>query len=368
MSRPVVHLVPSFPPSLGGMEQRTAELAAAQAKTGRPVTVVTTGTAKDRGVRDVDGCRVVRIPVIRPVRTAPIAPTLPYHLVRLDPEAVWQVHLAYALFVEQLAVVARIRRHPFVVQIHIDPEPTTALGRFLPAYKRRLLAPALRQAAAVVVPTPAYGRRVSETYGVRADRLVVIPPGNRFEVTASGPRNDGPLRLLTVARLAPEKNIELTLTAFAQLQVPATLTVVGDGPSAPTLRRLASELGIEGRVTFTGRLDGEDLDRAYRCADVFVMTSREESFGSVVVEALAHSLPAVVPDIDGPRDIVVDGDSGLVVPHDARAVVAAIERIARDPRLAHRLASGGAAVVGRYSWRAIVRSWDQLYDRIGSDL
>ena len=119
-------------------------------------------------------------------------------------------------------------------------------------------------------------------------------------------------------------------------------------------------------MRFTGRLDGEDLERAYRDADVFLMTSREESFGCVVPEAMAHGLPVIVPNIDGPRDIVTDGVSGLIVGHSVPEIVGAIRRVADDAGLHQSLVRGGNAVVPHYAWGAIVHEWDALYKLTGA--
>ena len=109
-----------------------------------------------------------------------------------------------------------------------------------------------------------------------------------------------------VGRLAPEKQVE-RLAALAGL--PATrVVVVGAGPSEPRLR---AELP---GAAFLGFRDGDDLARVYASLDVFVHTGPSETFCQAVQEALASGLPVVAPDAGGPRDLVLPGRTGFLVP------------------------------------------------------
>lgn len=103
----------------------------------------------------------------------------------------------------------------------------------------------------------------------------------------------GPV-MLSVGRVAVEKNIE----AFLNLDVPGTKVVVGDGPALTRLRQQYPD------VIFTGALHGEALAAAYRSADVFVFPSRTDTFGLVMVEALASGLPVAAFPVNGPLDVI----------------------------------------------------------------
>src|SRR5689334_2097275 len=93
----IIHIVPSFPPRLGGMEQRTQELAAAQAKLGHDVTVLTGAVPGMPAIEDTDaGYRVERLRMLTPARTLPLLPTLGRRLTKTPADSVWHVHVAYA--------------------------------------------------------------------------------------------------------------------------------------------------------------------------------------------------------------------------------------------------------------------------------
>lgn len=121
------------------------------------------------------------------------------------------------------------------------------------------------------------------------------------------PRQDSVLDLprpifLYVGRVAVEKNVE----AFLELTLPGTKVVTGDGPSRVALEQRYPE------VTFLGTQIGEDLARIYASADVFVFPSRTDTFGIVLLEALASGLPVAAYPVQGPYDVIGDSDAGVL--------------------------------------------------------
>jgi glycosyltransferase involved in cell wall biosynthesis len=122
------------------------------------------------------------------------------------------------------------------------------------------------------------------------DQTLFRPDGERHPAMTALP---GPV-LLNVGRVAPEKNLE----AFLALDVPGSKVVVGDGPALETLRRRYPD------VLFLGALSGETLASAYRAADCFVFPSLTDTFGLVVIEALACGTPVAAFPVTGPIDIL----------------------------------------------------------------
>lgn len=122
-----------------------------------------------------------------------------------------------------------------------------------------------------------------------------------------------------VGRVAVEKNIR----AFLDLSLPGTKVVVGDGPQLEALRR------EYGDVHFTGPKMGEDLARHYAAADVFVFPSRTDTFGNVMLEALACGVPVAAYPVMGPLDIIGDTGAGVLADDLGEAAVAALD-ISRD--------------------------------------
>lgn len=144
----------------------------------------------------------------------------------------------------------------------------------------------------------------------------------------------GPV-FIYVGRVAIEKSI----TDFLQLDLPGRKVVVGDGPQLAELTQRFPE------VLFTGRKSGEPLAEAYASGDVFVFPSRTDTFGIVLIEALASGLPVAAYPVTGPIDIVAQGETG-VLDEDLRA--AALGALALDR-------SRVVQASDRYSWRHAAR-------------
>ncbi len=145
------------------------------------------------------------------------------------------------------------------------------------------------------------------------------------------------LRLLTVARLGPEKAHAVLLRAVRELVdrgIKVSLTCVGDGPLRDNLQSLTSELGLNNVVTFTGSIGQDDLPGYYDRADVFVLSSLAEGLPVVIMEAMAKSVPVVATCIAGIPEIIEHGVSGLLVsPGDHQGLAEAIAGLANDSDL-----------------------------------
>lgn len=166
--------------------------------------------------------------------------------------------------------------------------------------------------------------------------------------------------LIYVGRIAPEKDIATLMAAMRLLpeSVAAAvhLLVVGDGPLLPELRASAPA-----NVTFAGSRHGDELAELYASSDIFVFPSATETFGNVVLEAMASGLPVIAADAGGPRELVVPGRSGtLFDPQQPAAMAEAICRLAGQPEL--RLA------MGREGRRlALSLSWETIFDGLIRD-
>ena len=158
-----------------------------------------------------------------------------------------------------------------------------------------------------------------------------------------------------VGRLAPSKRIPHMLQALAQFRAVAgkgVLWLVGDGSKRyrQSLTRLARSLGIEDHVVFWGRVPAVEKHRLMTQSSSLLMTSVREGWGLVVTEANACGTPAIVYDVPGLRDSVVNESTGLVVPPSPQNLSAAMLRITADPALRSRLAAQAKAWSATFSY------------------
>jgi glycosyltransferase involved in cell wall biosynthesis len=170
-------------------------------------------------------------------------------------------------------------------------------------------------------------------------------------------------RLLFVGRLVPQKGLEYALRALTRLPTEISLDVVGDGPDREPFRQLAATLGIAARVTWHGTLPHGQLADLYRAATALVVPSTEEGLGLVAVEAQLCETPVVAFDSGGLRDIIVDGDTGVLVPTlSAEALAVALRALLARPDLGAGLGRAGRlAALARFAPSAAARRYAAIY-------
>jgi glycosyltransferase involved in cell wall biosynthesis len=187
----------------------------------------------------------------------------------------------------------------------------------------------------------------------------VFHPGRKSaemrERLANG-RPDGPL-LLTVSRLAPEKNVEFLADVLDRVPG-AGLAIVGDGPQRAELeRRFAGK-----NAHFIGYLKGEQLAAAYASADAFVYASETETMGNVILEAMACGCPVVAPRAGGIPSLVAHGETGLLFrPGDLEDAVGLTREVLGDEGLRSRLGQAGYEATRGCDWGNSVERVRELY-------
>ena len=179
---------------------------------------------------------------------------------------------------------------------------------------------------------------------------------------------DGKVNILFVGRVENRKGAMYLMRAYAKLRprYPNTrLIVVGRGPQIGELRRFMHANRI-GDVFFAGRVSDEDKARFYKTADIYVAPSTgQESFGIVLLEAMAAGCAVVASDIHGYKRVVQRNVSGLLVePRDPDALADAIERLIQDAELRGALGQAGAARAPEYDWDHVTRELVGVYENV----
>jgi glycosyltransferase involved in cell wall biosynthesis len=176
--------------------------------------------------------------------------------------------------------------------------------------------------------------------------------------------------ILFLGRLSKKKSPDLLLEAFATLSREAggkTLLLVFVGPDEGGMKvrlsQMAEQLGLFSRVRFTGPIFGVAKWAAYRDADVFVLPSQNENFGNTAAESAAAGTPVVVTDRCGIAPLLADV-AGLVVPHEAGALAAAIKSVVCDPKVRARLVAGCSELTARLGWEEPVCEMETLYYKL----
>jgi len=343
-----------FPPDIGGPATHTDDLRRELGERGHAVTVLTLWDGPCVSHRP----GIVRFPRrwTWPMRHAAVASWLIRHRHRYDS--------VYATGMLPAAVAgARLAGRPVVVKVVGDPvwergrrEGLTeqAFERFQEAPSgrgrlgamRRLRDWSLRRSDAITAPSQYLADVVEHWLGGPAD-VTVIPNGVRVPLEDVTRRTeDGGLRLVYVGRLVAHKQVDHILRAVASTSG-VHLEVVGTGPEGNALGRLADDLDVRERVTFSGDRSHAAVLRSMAAAHALVLASDYEGLPHVVLEALAAGTPVVSPSVGGVAEVVEDGTSGLLLA-DAQAstIASTLTTLRDDPDLRERLAAG-ARLAGR---------------------
>jgi sugar transferase (PEP-CTERM/EpsH1 system associated) len=249
-------------------------------------------------------------------------------------------------------------------------------GRVLPDTPRRMAVQRwlLRFTDAAFSVSDQLRRDLQTHVRVPEGRFEVIYNGVDVDRIASADRaaarralgvSDRTIVIGSVGRLVPVKNYELLIRAFARLAPTAEICLVfiGEGPERATLERAAADCGIAGRTKLLGHR--EDVADLLVGLDIFVLPSLSEGMSNTLLEAMAAGVPAVASDVGGNREIVADGQSGLLFPSkDEAALSRHLQGLVDDPAFRARLGRAGYdRVMREFSMAAMIRKYEALYDR-----
>ena len=404
----VLHVGKFYPPHPGGIERCSADLCAALSTRGIATALLAHAEPGTRQIErsDHDGIDVTLAACHGLALHTPVSPGFPWLLQktirRFKPDLL-HLHVPNPAVFSALLIPAA-RKLPWVVHWHADIPLDTRKRSLRLAYRiyRPWEQALLRRAASVIATSQPYLDSSQALKAWRAKTAVIplgIAPVDRAGLDHAASRTDvppspqpspasgrggntpqpsalsppvtiwppGKVRILAVGRLSYFKGFDVLLRALADVD-DACLLLIGDGECRRPLQQLASELGIDARVCFAGRIDmdaaGEAaIVAAYAGADIFCLpsTERAESFGLVLLEAMRARLPVIASAIPGSGVgfVVQDGRTGLVVaPGDVRALATALRRLAADRAERDRFGSAGAE-----RWREHF-TLDRVTDRV----
>ena len=203
------------------------------------------------------------------------------------------------------------------------------------------------------------------------ERVHYLPNFVGAKIAAPLPRQEfftperAPL-ILAMGRFHENKAFDILLEAVSRVPN-AYLWLAGEGDERAKLEEMSENLGIKPRVRFLGWR--EDTEALFAAADVFVCPSRHEPLGNVVIEAWAQGVPVVAADSLGPGTLILQGNTGLLVPiNDAPALAKSLKRVVEDDNLRRSLASNGkAAYDANFTEQMVVDKYLSFFEKLTSD-
>jgi glycosyltransferase involved in cell wall biosynthesis len=382
-----IALLPSsYPPSLGGVEELSRHLALSLRAAGDHVEVWTgqPDDAEPETVEILDGLVVRRLPMPLPAtnwsaihRTATtglrslfslrsaVAAFRPdvLHVQCFGPNGAYAVPLS------------RLTGLPLVITLQgetlMDDADIFDTSRVL----RHALRTGIRHAAAVTGCSAFTLADAESRFGLEAGRGSAIPNGvdladdpdgvgARTDALRAAGAPDRPY-VLALGRVVEKKGFDLLIAAFAAMgpgQRAVDLVIAGSGTALPSLRQDAVALGVADRVHFVGKLSRDDVAAMMAGAELFVMPSRMEPFGIVVLEAWRAGVAVVATDRGGAPEFVRDSVDGVLVdPFDTTGFSLAMADLLGDPVRREGIAAAGRARVGAFAWPVVAERYREVY-------
>jgi glycosyltransferase involved in cell wall biosynthesis len=365
----------NFLPKLDGVTRTLAMLLEHLQRRGHAAMVLGPRGAPRRyaGAR-IYGARGLPLPFYPELRALLPSPSLERRLARFHPDI---VHVAEPMLLGAMGVVwAQRLGVPLISSYHTNLAAYCAYFRLgmletpVWAYRRMLH----NSCDATLCPSPSTARELRDQ---AFERVMLWPRGVdgdlfhpsrrslawRLRILGdAGHCSDKQPIALYVGRLSHEKNLGALVEAWNAVRGrDARLVIVGDGPARGDLERALSSPA----VTFTGYLRGEVLAEVYASSDLFVFPSRTETFGQVVLEAMASGLPVLGFDADGVRDLVRDGETGLLAPGEHPAAFARmLATLLDEPQLLAHMGLRGRAAAEQRTWAGVMDGLLADYARI----
>jgi len=339
----ILHVYKDYSPVIGGIENHVKALAEAQVAAGHQVTVLVCNRGPRTVEENLNGVRVLKAGRVTTVASTPLSPDFPRVLRSLRPDI---THLQAPYPMGEVAQWLAGRGRPYVISYQADvtrPEQRVIMRVYGPLFRH-----ILRGARRVLATSPNFAASSPYLRAV-AERVRIVPLGidvSRFAPPAStSPPAVRPFTLLFVGALRHYKGVDDLIRALPNLPPDTRLLIAGDGPKRTEWEMLCASLGLRERVTFLGRVADEALPGLYHSADVFVLPSNSpaESFGTVLVEAMASRLPCVTTEVGSGTSYVVEHNvTGFVVPPRSPETLAdVLNRLVADPTLQAQMGTAG---------------------------
>ena len=293
-------------------------------------------------------------------------------LARLQPDIVVTFTLETTLPLSLLSRMLKERRIRWVISEDSNTAEATlhwCKNRWLAAPVLAVLGGAYRKADAVTAVSTAVGKALQTHYRIPDRTITVIAnPIDSERIRRTGgnaqlPEIDVPF-VLAAGRLVRVKRFDLLLRAFAEVrkQRAIHLVILGEGPEKRMLQRLSERLGITGDVSLPGFVSNPWAYMQH--ARVFVLTSKTEGFGNVLVEAMACGCPIISTDSGGPDDIIVHNTNGIIAANNLHAIAGAILELLDDEAKGKRLIRAAGSDLSKYRPEEICGQFCRLFDGV----
>ena len=372
----IVQTPARFYPFIGGVENYVYNLSKELVKLGQEVQIICAREPEAQEKESREGIEIKRLPYIGKVANTNITPTLPFALIQQDFDLI-HTHLPTPWSADWSALLSMAKNKPLVLTYHNDIVGRGFAGEIAGLYNFTCLTLLLKTASKIIITQPNYAKSIY--LKSHKNKLKVLPNGvdiDRFRPIGSQRKDIKGNKVLfflgLLDRFHRYKGLDYLLEALVivKKQVPdVELVVGGAGELLSYYQDMAMSLGLWENVAFLGFVPDEKLAEYYNRCNAFVLpsiSSEQEGFGIVLLEAMACERPVISTDIVGVAEDVRRVDAGRIVrTKDIDALAQAILEILRDQELAGEMGRRGRRLVEeKYDWKKIGGDMLEIYGEL----
>jgi glycosyltransferase involved in cell wall biosynthesis len=367
----VVQVSPYYPPNIGGLQTVVQKISVALSKKGYEVLVITSRSHRNQPPMERFGTLTIKYLEVFEIGHTPIMPKLFFEILNLPKDAIVHLHAAQPFVPEIVAFATKLRRMPYIVHYHGDVLPSGKLGFLLPFYKKVVLRAVLKGAKFIITPSNDFKNFLVKNFLIQKTKITVIPNGvdggieylSKYKNLKINKTN-----LLYVGRLVSVKNLPLLIDAIAKVvkfNKNIHLNIVGSGEMEKILKDKVISKDLSSYISMVGTKTGVILDKIYMNSDIFVLCSKKESFGIVLLEAMSHGLPIIASNVIGIRNLIHQGFNGILFRQNSSEDLAnKILILIEDERLRKKLIENGFKTAKSHDWMNITIKIEKIYSKI----
>lgn len=363
-----------FHPFIGGVENYVYYLSKELVKLGHQVKVICANEPKILSNDTIEGVQVKRLSYFGKIANTNLTPQLPLILNKENYDII-HTHIPTPWSADWSVLSSKIKDKPLIVTYHNDIMGVGVADYIARFYNATFLKLILKRADKIIITQPSY-MKSSPHLNDYQNKIEVIPNGvdvDKFHPKALDNNTEYTIFFLSLLdEFHRYKGLDYLIESLkiVKKELPnIKLLIGGKGVLVDYYKNKAVSLGLEDNISFEGFISDEDIVNYYNRANVFVLpsiSSVQEGFGIVALEALACQTPVITTDIVGVANDLINYDCGLVVPpKDVSSLSKAIITIVKDDELQFTMGQRGRRLVkDKYTWKIVASSMEKVYKNI----
>ncbi len=362
-----------FFPFIGGVENYVYYLSQELVKKGHQVRVLCADEPHAPEEDIIENIKVKRLHYIGKVANTNITPGFPFAIYKEDFDVI-HTHIPTPWSADWSYLAAILKKKPLIITYHNDIIGNGSAQYIAKLYNNTFLKVLLNHAARIIITQPDY--LDSSPYLKKyEDKIEVIPNGvdtEKFKPLKVKENQNTLFFLSLLDEFHEYKGLEYLLNALKIVKeqiINVKLIVGGEGKLLDYYTKMAQELGLKNNVEFHGFIPHENIVEYYNQCNVFVLpsiSSKQEGFGIVALEALACETPVISTEIVGVADDVNDFNAGIIVPpKDVEKLAKSIIELLKNPKMSKEMGMNGRKLVqDKYTWTKIAEMTEDLYKKV----